>query len=274
MENSHLKKIANELRLDVVKAVFNAKDGHPGPALSIADIVAVLYFDEMNLDPKNPNWNMRDRFILSKGHACPVMYAALARLGFFEYSELDKLRKIDGMLQGHPCMKKTPGVDMTTGSLGNGVSIGLGMALASKYQNIDNYTYVIIGDGEQQEGIIWEAAMAAAQFKADNLIVFADCNHFQSGGTVDDMSALYPLQPKWQAFGWHTIEIDGHDIDAIKNAIEQAKEVKNQPSIILCKTIKGKGVPYMENDNSWHKRVPTSEQMNIALEILGGNEHE
>ncbi|MCG8402469.1 MAG: transketolase [Firmicutes bacterium] len=274
MEYNDLKKIADKLRLYAVKSVYQAKDGHPGPAMSIADILTVLYFGEMNIDPKNPDWPERDRLILSKGHACPILYAALAELEYFDYSELGKLRKLDGILQGHPDMNKTPGIDMTTGSLGNGVSIGLGMSLASRYKGINNYTYVIIGDGEQQEGIIWESAMAASNFEVGNLIVFADCNHFQSGGTVEEISTLYPLLPKWQSFGWHTQEISGHDMVAIKEAIAHAKLVNDRPSIILCRTIKGKGIYYMENDNSWHKRVPTQEQMDIANQLLGGTTHE
>lgn len=265
-----LKKMANRLRLDVIDTVYAVKDGHPAPAMSIADLVAVLYFYELKLDPKNPRWADRDRFILSKGHSCPVLYAALARRGYFELSELQHLRMLEGMLQGHPDMNKTPGIDMTSGSLGNGVSIGLGMAMGAKYQKKDFRVYVAVGDGEEEEGIVWEAAMAAAAMKAGNLTVFADCNHYQSGGKVDDISYVYPLVEKWAAFGWHVQEIDGHDPEAIITAIENAKAVKDKPSFVAMRTTKGEGIPYMIGDNTWHKRVPTEEQVKLAYEALGG----
>ncbi|AEE92083.1 transketolase [Tepidanaerobacter acetatoxydans] len=270
MTNTELQRIANRLRMDVVETVYAVKDGHPGPCMSIAEIMAVLYFDEMNINPKNPQWTERDRFILSKGHACPIMYAALARKGYFEMEELKKLRMFEGSLQGHPDMHKTPGVDMTSGSLGNGVGIGLGMALGCRMQDINNYIYVIVGDGEQQEGVIWEAAMAAAKHEVGNLIVFGDCNNNQSGGKVTELSSLYPTADKWRAFHWHVQTIDGHDIDSIKEAIANAKAVKDQPSYIECKTVKGKNIPYMENNNAWHKKTPTAEEVEIAREALKG----
>lgn len=271
MTNLELHKMANRLRLDVVETVHAAGDGHPGPAMSIADLLAVLYFREMKIDPRNPGWRERDRFILSKGHACPILYAALARKGYFGIGELEGLRTLESMLQGHPDMNKTPGIDMTSGSLGNGVAIGLGIAMGCKYQGIDNTVYVVTGDGEQEEGIIWEGAMAAAAMKADNLIVFADCNNYQSGGHVTDISSLYPIVPKWEAFGWHCQEIDGHSIEAIISAIAAAKSVKDRPSFIAMKTTKGKGIPYMENNNAWHKRVPTDDEVRIAREAIGGD---
>ncbi len=270
MTSIDLKRMANRLRLDVVETVHAAGDGHPGPCMSIAEIMSVLYFDEMNLDPANPHWPDRDRFILSKGHACPILYAALARRGYFEIGELPKLRTLESFLQGHPDMNKTPGVDTVSGSLGNGIAIGLGIALGCRMQKVDNYVYVIVGDGEQQEGIIWEAAMAAAKHQTGNLIVFGDCNNNQSGGKVTELSSLYPVADKWNAFHWHVQTIDGHDIDAIRSAIAEAKQVTDRPSYIECKTIKGKSIPYMENNNAWHKKTPTAEEVELAREALRG----
>lgn len=267
---AELQKIADQLRLDVVKMVHDAKDGHPGPALSAADIITTLYFRELNIDPSNPKWADRDRFILSKGHACPALYAALARKGYFSVEEFQGLRGLGCLLQGHPCMKKTPGVDMTSGSLGNGLSIGVGMAIAAKYRKKSYNTFIILGDGEIQEGIVWEAAMCAKRYQLNNLIVFVDHNGWQSGGKVEDISGLLPILPKWEAFGWHCQTIDGHDFTQIITAIDTAKKTPG-PSVIIAKTIKGKGLPYMENDNSWHKRVPTDEELVVAVEVLGGN---
>ncbi len=268
--NDALARLANRLRLDVVETVHLAGDGHPGPCMSIAEVMAVLYFDELRLDPENPRWPARDRFILSKGHACPILYAALARRGFFPAEELPKLRTLDSMLQGHPDMNKTPGVDSVSGSLGNGVAIGLGMALGCRMQGLDSRVYVIVGDGEEQEGVVWEAAMAAAHHKTGNLIVFADCNNHQSGGKVTELSSLYPVADKWQAFHWHVQRIDGHDIGAVRAAIAAAKAEGDRPSLIACDTVKGKGIPYMENNNAWHKRTPTAEEVALAREALEG----
>lgn len=270
MTAEELSKVANRLRLDVVETINACGDGHPGPCMSIADIMAVLYFEEMTLDPKNPRWEKRDRFVLSKGHACPILYAALARKGYFDVSELKGLRTLGSFLQGHPDSNKIPGIDTVTGSLGNGVAIGAGMALGTRMQGIDNYTYVIVGDGEEEEGVIWEAAMAAAKFDLGRLIVFADLNNHQSGGRVTELSSLYPVADKWEAFHWHVQSIDGHDIDAIRSAIKEAKKVTDKPSIICCKTIKGKNIPYMEDNNAWHKRAPTDEEVEIAREALKG----
>ena len=264
-----LQAIASQLRLDVVRMVHDAKDGHPGPALSAIDMITTLYFREMNIDPANPQWADRDRFILSTGHACPALYAALARKGYFSVDECKGLRGMGCLLQGHPCMKKTPGVDMTSGSLGNGLSIGVGMAIAGKYRKKSYNTYVILGDGEIQEGIIWEAAMCAKRYQLNNLIVFVDHNGWQSGGQVEEISGLLPILPKWEAFGWHCQAIDGHDFAQIITAIENARKTTG-PSVISAKTVKGKGLPYMENDNSWHKRVPTDEELSVAVGILGG----
>ncbi len=270
MTAEELSKVANRLRLDVVETINACGDGHPGPCMSIADIMAVLYFEEMTLDPKNPRWEKRDRFVLSKGHACPILYAALARKGYFDVSELKGLRTLGSFLQGHPDSNKIPGIDTVTGSLGNGVAIGAGMAIGARMQGIDNYTYVIVGDGEEEEGVIWEAAMAAAKFNLGRLIVFADLNNHQSGGRVTELSSLYPVADKWEAFHWHVQSIDGHNIDAIRSAIKEAKKVTDKPSIICCKTIKGKNIPYMEDNNAWHKRAPTDEEVEIAREALKG----
>ena len=260
--------MANRLRLDVVEAVHRVGDGHPGPCMSIADVLALLYFETMNIRPEEPRWNGRDRFILSKGHACPILYAALARRGFFPMEELNGLRMLEGRLQGHPDMNKAPGIDTVSGSLGNGVAIGTGMALGCRMQGIDNYVYVIVGDGEQQEGVIWEAAMAAAKYKLGRLIVFGDCNNHQSGGHVTELSSLYPVTDKWSAFHWHVQSVDGHDIDAIREAVANAQAEKDRPSYIELRTVKGKNISYMENNNAWHKRTPTAEEVEIARREL------
>ena len=267
---AELKRIADELRLDVIHMVHHAGDGHPGPALSMLDILTVLYFDEMRIDPANPQWEDRDRFILSKGHSCPGYYAALARLGYFDRKELNGLRSLGSILQGHPVKDKTPGVDMTSGSLGNGLPIAVGMAIAGKVQHKDYYSYVIAGDGEIQEGVVWEGAMAAKKHGLDHLILFVDHNGLQSGGTCEECSGVLPIPEKFEAFGWHVQVIDGHDHAAISDAIACAKSVKGVPSVIVAKTIKGKGVSYMENNNAWHKGVPTAEQVRIAEQELGG----
>lgn len=268
----NLEKISNEIRFDVVDMIYKSKDGHPGPSLGIADLVTALYFSEMNIDPKDPYKLDRDRFILSKGHACPTVYAALARLGYFSHELLPTLRACDSILQGHPCMKKTVGIDMTSGSLGNGVAIGTGMDIARQRTNGSWYTFVITGDGELNEGVIWEAALAAVHNKCENLIVFTDLNNYQSSGPTDEVSGINPIAEKWLAFRWHVQEINGHDYAQIFAAIDAAKKEKGRPSVIVCKTIKGKGVSYMENNNAWHKGFPTTEQWEIAKkELLGGS---
>jgi transketolase len=266
-----LRKQANQLRLDVVKMVHDAGDGHPGPAMSAMDMIVALYYNVMKVDSKNPDWEDRDRFILSKGHACTAVYAALARKGYFPIEEFGGLRKMGRILQGHPTMRKTPGIDMTSGSLGNGLSAGTGMAIAAKYNKKDYYTYVILGDGELQEGIVWEAAMCAKRYSLDNLIAFVDQNGWQSGGAIEECSGLLPIKEKWEAFGWYVQEIDGHDFIQILEAVDNAKKQKGRPSMIVAKTIKGKGIDYMENDNAWHKKVPDAAQVARAVEILGGN---
>ena len=270
---SQLEDIARELRLKTVEMVWKIgteRKAHPGPALSIADIVTALYFEVMNIDANNPTWHQRDRFVLSKGHACPIVYAALAKLGYFDARHLDTLRHLDSILQGHPDMKKTPGIDFTVGSLGHGLSAGIGMAIAGKWIDKNNsYVYVVLGDGELQEGLIWEAAMSAGKYKLDNLIVIVDCNGWQSCGSVAETLDMEPLGAKWEAFGWKTQKINGHSIKEILSAIESAKLPNEKPTVILAETIKGKGVSYMENDNSWHQKAPTDEQMKIAEQELG-----
>lgn len=263
-----LAEMARQIRADVVTMIHQAGDGHPGPALSVVDLVTALYFEVMRVDPQQPRWPDRDRLVLSKGHACPAVYAALARRGFFSLAELPRLRSLGSILQGHPDMNKTPGIDTTSGSLGNGISIGLGMALAGRLQGRDYFTYVITGDGELQEGIIWEAAMAARKYNAGRLIVIVDNNGMQSSGRLEAVSGLCPILPKWEAFGWHCQEIDGHDLSAILAAIRAAQSRPGDPSLILAHTVKGKGVPFMERDNSWHKRVPTHEEWQEALAAL------
>jgi len=267
---SELKDIARQLRRDVVTMIHLAGDGHPGPSLSCVDIITALYFSVMKVDPKKPGWPDRDRFILSKGHACPTLYAALARKGYFSPDLLPTLRSLGSKLQGHPDMNKTPGVDTTSGSLGNGMSIGLGMLLAGRAQNRDYSVYVVTGDGELEEGIIWEAAMAARKYQAGRLTVFIDNNGMQSGGAIEKVSGIAPILPKWQAFGWHCQEIDGHDIGQILAAVDKAKAVADAPSVILSHTVKGKGIPFMEHNNAWHKGVPSKEQLAEVLAALGG----
>ena len=269
METKELQILANRLRLRAVEMVYQGGEGHPGPAMSIADIVAVLYFDEMRIDPGNPDWEDRDRFIISKGHSCPIIYAALDAKGYFGAPvENFHLRELHSDFQGHPTMQKTKGLDMTSGSLGNGIAIGAGMAIAGKYQKKDYNVFVICGDGELQEGICWEGANAAAAHHLDNLIVFADRNGWQSGGTIEETIGENNIAERFASFGWHTQEISGHDIDAIKAAIAAAKAEKGRPSMIVCDCIKGKGISYMENNNAWHKGTPNDEQMEIARKEL------
>ena len=265
-----LEERARQIRRDVVEMVYRTGDGHPSPSMSAADMIAALYFDVMRLNPADPSWEGRDRFVLSKGHACPAMYAALSARGYFPREELFTLRFLHSRLQGHPYAPKTPGLDATTGSLGNGVSVGLGMALAARIKKLDYRVYVITGDGELGEGLIWEAAMCAGHQKAANLTVFVDNNNYQSGGTVGEVSGVYPIAEKWRDFGWNVQEIDGHDMGQILQAVENAQREKERPSAIVAKTVKGKGVSFMIGDNSWHKRVYTDKEYEIAMRELGG----
>ena len=260
-----LKKTAAQIRLDIIEQVHAASSGHPGGSLSIAEIISYLYFEEMNVDPKNPKWDDRDRFVLSKGHTAPALYAALAQKGFFDRAELCKLRQVDSFLQGHPDMKGTPGVDMSTGSLGLGFSAACGMALAAKVDGKNYRTYTIVGDGESEEGQIWEAAMFASHYKLDNLCVVFDWNGLQIDGPVAEVMNPTPHDKKLEAFGFHVISIDGHDLDAIEAAFNEAKTVKGKPTAIIAKTIKGKGVSYMEDQVGWHGSAPNDEQYAIAV---------
>ncbi|SHF77934.1 transketolase subunit A [Caldanaerobius fijiensis DSM 17918] len=273
MDNEKLAHIATEVRRNIIKSVTAAKSGHPGGSLSATDILVTLYFEIMNIDPKNPKWEERDRFVLSKGHAAPALYAVLAERGYFPKEELMKLRQTGAMLQGHPDMKSTPGVDMTTGSLGQGLSAANGMALAAKLDKKSYRVYVMLGDGEIQEGMIWEAAMTSAHYKLDNLTAFLDYNKLQIDGTNDEVMTVEPVVDKWKAFGWNVLEIDGHNYDQIRDAVKKAKETKGKPTMIIAHTVKGKGVSFMENQVGWHGSAPNEEQMERALLELGdGNE--
>jgi transketolase len=265
-----LQDKARVIRMEAVKMIHTAKSGHPGGSLSIADVMAVLYFDEMRVDAQNPAWEDRDRFILSKGHVCPIWYAVLAEKGFFPKEELATLRKLGSKLQGHPDMKKVPGIDMTTGSLGNGLGIGVGMAKAAKISQKNYRVYVVVGDGEVQEGAVWEAAMSAAHYKLDNLVVIVDKNNLQVDGFVSEIMAIDPLDEKFKAFGFEVFNIDGHDIEQIGEALAKARRTGGKPTCIIANTVKGKGVSYMENVCAWHGAAPNDEQFAIAMRELGG----
>lgn len=265
---------ACKIRQDIVSMLGEAKSGHPGGSLSAADIVATLYFHEMNIDPKNPAMPERDRFVLSKGHAAPVLYAALAEKGFFPVEELSTLRKTGSRLQGHPSMKHLPGVEMSTGSLGQGLSAANGMALAARLDGLNYRVYAILGDGELQEGQVWEAAMASAHYKLDNVVAFVDHNGLQIDGPTNDVMSLQSVADKWRAFGWHVEEINGHDISQILAALAKAREVKGKPTMIVATTIKGCGVSFMEHQVGWHGNAPSTEQTAQALCELRGEKGE
>jgi len=268
MTNLELSKIANEVRKGIVKSTHSAKSGHPGGSLSAADIITYLYFEEMNVDPKNPRWSDRDRFVLSKGHVAPALYATLAEKGFFPKEDLLTLRHVGSYLQGHPDMKGIPGIDMSSGSLGQGVSVAAGMAVAAKLDNKDYRVYALTGDGEIEEGQIWEAAMFAGFRKLDNLVVIVDNNNLQIDGTIDTVCSPYPIDKKFEAFNFHTIVINGNDFDEIRAALKEARETKGQPTAIIAQTVKGKGVSFMENQVDWHGKGPNDEECRIALEEL------
>ena len=268
MNNLELKKIANNVRKGIVTSVHSAKAGHPGGSLSAADIFTYLYFEEMNIDPKNPKMENRDRFVLSKGHTAPGLYSALANRGYFPVEELTTLRKLGSRLQGHPCMQDTPGVDMSSGSLGQGISAAAGMALSAKLDNRDFRVYTLLGDGEIQEGQVWEASMLAASHKLDNLVVIVDNNNLQIDGTIEEVNSPYPIDKKFEAFNFHVINIDGNDFDQIDAAFKEAKTVKGQPTAIIAKTVKGKGVSFMENQVGWHGKAPNDEEYKVAMEEL------
>ena len=266
--NVMLKEKACNIRINIVKMLGEAGSGHPGGSLSSADIIAALFFKHLKYQPQNPNWEQRDRFILSKGHAAPVLYAALAEAGCIEPDELMYLRKSGHMLQGHPDAVGTPGVEISTGSLGQGLAAGSGMALAAKLDGRESRIYVLMGDGEMQEGMIWEAAMAAAHYRLDNLVGILDYNGLQIDGPVDEIMSLEPLADKWRAFGWDVISVDGHDFDEINGALDAAKKAKDKPTFIMAKTVKGKGVSFMENRVDWHGKAPNEEEIQQALEEL------
>lgn len=265
MNNLELKKIANNVRKGIVTSVHSAKAGHPGGSLSAADIFTYLYFEEMNIDPKNPKMENRDRFVLSKGHTAPGLYSALANRGYFPVEELTTLRKLGSRLQGHPCMQDTPGVDMSSGSLGQGISAAAGMALSAKLDNRDFRVYTLLGDGEIQEGQVWEASMFAGFRKLDNLVVIVDNNGLQIDGPVDQVCSPYPIDKKFEAFNFHVINIDAHDFDQIRAAFKEARETKGMPTAIIAHSVKGKGVSFMENNVSWHGTAPNDEQYAVAM---------
>ena len=272
MDSSEIKQLrilAARSRMGAILGTYHAKSGHPGGSLSAADIFTYLYFKEMNVDPKNPDMQDRDRFVLSKGHCCPALYATLALKGFFEWDELTKLRHVGAMLQGHPDMKGTPGIDMSTGSLGQGISAACGMALAAKLDNKSYRTYTVLGDGEVEEGQVWEAAMFAAHYKLDNLVAVVDNNGLQIDGNVADVNSPYPIDKKFEAFNFHVINVaDGNDFDQLKAAFDEARTVTGMPTAIITKTVKGKGVSFMENAVDWHGKAPNDAEYEIAMKDL------
>lgn len=265
---NHLAAMATRIRMAAIEGVYSAQSGHPGGSLSVADMLAYLYFKEMRVDPSRPRWEGRDRLVLSKGHTAPALYGALALKGYFPLEEMSKLRQVGSMLQGHPDMKAIPGVDMSSGSLGQGVSAAVGMALAGKLDSADYRVYAILGDGEIEEGQVWEAAMFASHKKLDNLCVIVDNNNLQIDGTVEEVNSPYPIPEKFEAFGFHTLSIDGHDFDQIEAALNEAKATKGKPTAIIQKTVKGKGVSFMENQVGWHGSAPKQEQYDLAMDEL------
>ncbi len=264
-----LQAICRQIRRDIITMITAAKSGHPGGSLSAVEIVATLFFDVMKHDPANPKWVDRDRFILSKGHACPVLYAAFAELGYTPKDQLNTLRKLGSIYQGHPDVRFIPALEASTGSLGQGLSLGIGMALAARLNGSPSRTFVVLGDGESQEGQIWEAAMFAPFHKIDNLVCIVDYNKIQLDGFVKDILDLSPLAEKWRAFGWHAIELDGHSIPALQSAFAEAAEVKGKPTVLIANTIKGKGVSFMENNPKFHGVAPTEKEMELALREIG-----
>ena len=268
MNVKELQKIANEVRKGVIEGTYNAKCGHPGGSLSASDIFTYLYFEEMNIDPADPKKPDRDRFVLSKGHCAPGLYAALAHRGFFPVEDLKTLRKVGSYLQGHPDMKHIPGVDMSSGSLGQGVSAAVGMALSAKISGEDYRTYALLGDGEIQEGQVWEAAMFAGAHELDNLVVIVDNNNLQIDGTIEEVNSPYPIDKKFEAFNFHVINVDGHDFEALAAAFKEARETKGMPTAVIAKTVKGKGVSFMENQVGWHGKAPNDAEYAIAMEEL------
>lgn len=267
-DTRELEKISKEVRRGIIEEVYRAESGHPGGSLSIADILTVLYFNVLNIDPTNSKWEDRDRFVLSKGHCSPALYSILANRGYFDKELLKTFRNLESNLQGHPDMNKVPGVDMTTGSLGQGLSVANGMAIAGKLNNKQYRVYCLLGDGEIEEGQVWEAAMTANKYKLDNLCVIVDNNNLQIDGTIEEVMSSYPIDEKFKSFGFQIINIDGHNIQEIIDAFDVAKNVKGKPTCIIAKTIKGKGVSFMENKAEWHGKAPTEEQYNLAMKEL------
>ncbi len=265
-----LEGLSGKFRNTIIDTLFKIQTGHPGGSLSAVEIVTTLYFEKMRVDPKNPKWPDRDRFVLGKGHAAPILYVALAKKGFFPEKDLETLRQLGSHLQGHPCAKKTPGVELSTGPLGLGLSAAQGMALGARMDGRDFRTYVLLGDGEIQEGIVWEAAMSAAKFGLDNLTAILDYNKVQLDGTTDEIMPLGDVRAKWESFGWHVIEIDGHKVEEIADALDRAKAVKGRPTIIVARTVKGKGVSFMEGKNTWHGKPISREEYEAAKAELGG----
>ncbi len=269
IDEATLRAIAREVRKDILKMTTNVNSGHPGGAMSATDVIVTLYYYKMRHDPLNPNWEERDKFVLSKGHVCPALYSVLARCGYFPMEELMKFRKLEGKLQGHPDMRKTPGIEISTGSLGHGIGAAIGMAMMAKLDKKDTRIYCMIGDGEAQEGSVWEASMAASHYNLDNLCVILDNNNLQIDGPVDEVMSIYPVLEKWQAFGWHVIEIDGHNYSEIIQALSEAENVKFKPTMVVSKTVKGKGVSFMENRAEWHGKALPPDLLEEALKELG-----
>lgn len=270
MDQKHYEELAAKVRIDVIRAIHSAGSGHPGGSLSAADIVTALYFKEMNIDPADPAMSGRDKFILSKGHAGPVQYAALAERGYYPISEMMTLRKLGSKFQGHPNMHKVPGIEMSTGSLGQGISVSVGMALANKMDENPGRVYTLLGDGELQEGIVWEAAMSAAHYGLDNLVAIVDWNGLQIDGKNDDVMTVKPVDEKFAAFGWNVFVIDGHSFEEIFDAFDKARTYKGKPTAIIAKTHKGRGVSFMEDNPGWHGKAPSDEEAKMAVEELGG----
>lgn len=265
MNKENLISVSKNVRKNIIEMLYESKSGHPGGSLSCADIVTYLYYEKMNIDVNNPKWEQRDRFILSKGHAAPALYSVLAEKGFFSKEELKTLRKTGGLLQGHPDSKHVPGVDVSTGSLGQGISNAVGMALGLKAQNNNARVYAVLGDGELQEGIVWEASMAAAHYKLDNLVAIVDFNGLQIDGKNEDVMGINPLDEKFKGFGFNVVECDGHDYEELDKAFKNAEETKGKPTVIIAKTVKGKGVSFMENQAGWHGQAPNKEQTEQAI---------
>jgi len=263
-----LEERAKVIRRHVIRMLAKAGSGHPGSSLSTVDLLVALFYNKLKHNPQQPAWPDRDRFVMSKGHGCPALYAVLAEMGYFGIDKLDTLRQFGSILQGHPCMKTTPGIEISGGSLGQGLSVGLGIALAAKLDKKDYRTYVMLGDGEIEEGQVWEAAMAASHYKADNLCAIIDQNGLQIDGFIHEIMSSYPIPDKWRGFGWHVIEINGHDYKAISSAYDEAEKIKGRSTVIVAKTIKGKGVSFMENQVDWHGKAPSKEEAERALAEL------